>query len=165
MPPKSTDSLERLRREHKQGLAFADRLEAIAQSGDEAALAEGVESVRRYNQEEMEGHLQHEEQRIISVLVQEHPEHLPVCIRLGREHGQLRTLAAAVGLAEPRRELAEFARLLREHTQAEDAELFPLVETLFTPEQQAAILDFKPLPHRPVPVPQPRPHDSGGMTS
>lgn len=155
MPPTSTGPLERLRREHREGLAFAERLEVIAREGDDAALAEAVDSVQRYNQEEMEGHLQHEEQRIIAVLVQEHPEHLPLCIRLGREHGQLRTLAAAIGLANPRRELAGFASLLREHTRTEDEELFPLVASLFTPGQQEAVLDFKPLPHRPVPVLQP----------
>ncbi|MDZ7752694.1 MAG: hemerythrin domain-containing protein [Gammaproteobacteria bacterium] len=155
MSPTATDPLEQLRREHSEGLAFADRLEAIAREGDEAAVAEGVALVKRYNEEEMERHLQHEEQRIISVLVREHAKHMPLCIRLGREHGELRTLAAGIGLADPCRELAEFARLLREHTRAEDEELLPLVESLFTPEQQAAIVDFEPLPFRPLPVVQP----------
>ncbi len=153
MPPTSTDPLEAMRREHREALELADRLEATAREGDAAALAEAVERVQRYNQDEMEGHLQHEEQRILSVLAREHPDYMPLCIRVGREHGQLRTLASGVGLGEPRQELAEFAALLRGHTRMEDEELFPLVGSLFTSAQQAAIRDFEPLPARPVPTP------------
>lgn len=146
MSPKNTDPLERLRREHAEALLFADRLETTAREGDEAALAEAVKLVQSYNREEMEGHLQHEEQRVLSVLAREHPEHLPLCFRLGREHGELRSQAADIGLGNPGRTLAGFASLLRKHTRTEDEQLLPLVESLFTATQQEAILDFKPPP-------------------
>ena len=155
MPSKHSDPLDSLRHEHTEALAFAEKIETIAREGDEAALAAAVDLVQRYKQEEMEGHLQHEEQRIMSVLIREHPQQMPLCVRIGHEHGRMRTLAATIGHGDPRQGLAEFATLLREHSRLEDEELYPLVGSLFTPPQLAAILDFEPLFVQPVPVPRP----------
>lgn len=140
------DPMQRLKREHAECLLFADELIEIADKGSDEAVAEGVEKVARYNAEELETHLQHEEQAILRSLVQQHREHLPLCITIGREHGQLRVLAEYMDPRTARADLAEFGRLLRDHTLLEDRELFPLVESLFSPEQMAEIVEFMPLP-------------------
>ena len=139
------DPMQKLKREHAECLVFAEKIIEIAEKGSDGAVAEAVEKVAMYNAEELEPHLQHEEQAILRALVEQHREHLQLCITIGREHGQLRTLAEHMDPRTARADLAEFGRLLRDHTQLEDRELFPLVERLFSPEQMAEIVDFVPL--------------------
>ena len=48
-------------------------------------------------------------------------------------------------LETAREDLAEFGKMLKEHTRMEERELFPIIEELFTQEQMDAILNFVPL--------------------
>jgi hypothetical protein len=98
-----------------------------------------------YNDLELEAHLQHEEQTILGPLVALHPEHLSLCIRLGQEHGYIRTLVEEMVHGSVRANLADFARVLIDHTLLEDEHLFPLVESLFSPAQLDVIAGFQPL--------------------
>jgi hemerythrin-like domain-containing protein len=138
--------LQRLTEEHQGVMVLSDTLSCLAMDGDETGLAEGLRRVQEYYEEELEAHLQHEEQTIFRTLMQYGREHFPLCVRLGTEHGILRTLATNLHPETARRDLADFARVLREHTEAEEAELFPLVESLFTTEELDAVMAFAPLP-------------------
>lgn len=143
----------KLAREHAECLLLADELAAMARQGDDAVLADAIRRVQEYNINEMEPHLQHEERTLFAPLVQQHREHLPLCIHLGKEHGLLRTLAENIGdSSNARQDLADFAQVLRNHTLMEEQQLFPLLEKLFTPEQWQVVLDFEPLGSKPSPV-------------
>lgn len=138
--------LEKLSREHQDSLAFADTIAELAATGTEEALAEGLRRVRQYYTEELEGHLQHEERTIFGPLMQYDRAHFSLCVRLGTEHGLFRTLIPEMRRETAQQDLTEFARVLRAHTVAEEEELLPLVESLFTAEQLDAIANFTPQP-------------------
>jgi hemerythrin-like domain-containing protein len=149
MPKERCRQMEQLSREHDEALTFADRIDGLASAGSSESLAEGVRLVQEYYQNEMEQHLQHEEQTIFGPIVQFHREHFSLCVRLGTEHGQLRTLATGIRLDTAPRDLPAFADILRRHTVVEEEELLPLVESLFTPELLEAVMQFTPLPGTP----------------
>lgn len=156
----STDKaqMEKLVHGHAEGIAFAEDLMRIAESGSDEDIAAAAERVHRYNLDELEAHLQHEEQTILGPLIRLHPEHAALCIAIGREHGLIRTLVEEMAPATARRDLAELGRVLKEHTLMEDRELFPLVGSLFTPEQLAAVENFTPFRrHEFLPADAPRP--------
>jgi len=152
-------SLRELSREHADALVLADQIAHIAAHGDERALAEGIALIKRYNETEFEAHLQHEEQTIFAPLIQHHREHLPICVTLGKEHGLLRTLVEAVSEETARTDLADFARVLRQHTLVEEERLFPLVEALFDDARLEAIARFRPLGRKSPPPPS---HSAAG---
>jgi hemerythrin-like domain-containing protein len=137
-------AMQRLEHDHAIGLVLADRLDALLQQGDAAALQQGVQLIQAYTPE-LEAHLQQEEQSVLRPLIQNHREHLALCIQIGREHGALRTLAEEVSHANAAQAIADFAQLLRAHTVLEDTQLFPLVADLFKTEQLQAIAKFAPL--------------------
>ena len=136
--------LEKLAKEHDYCLLMAKRIADIANNGSDAKLAEGIEIVKKYNDTELEAHLQHEEQTIFGPLVAQHREHLDLCISLGKEHGLIRTLVEELTLKTAKEDLTNFARLLERHTLLEENELFPLLESLFTKEQLDTVLNFVP---------------------
>ncbi len=131
--------------EHRDGLAFAERLAQIAYAGNDDDLADGVEMVREYNRREMEAHLQHEEQTIFGPLIRNHRQYVDMCIQLGKEHGFLRSLVERMSVDDARSSLAEFAQMLKNHTLLEEEWLFPVIESTLTDEELQAVLDFTPL--------------------
>ena len=143
-PPGSAPQMEKLIREHAECILFAEELMRIADKGVDDELAQGVAKVVAYNADELEPHLQHEEQTILRSLIQNHPEHAELCIKLGKEHGHIRTLVEKIELQTARKDLAEFGRVLKSHTLLEDKELFPLVNELFSPDQMEEIAHFEP---------------------
>lgn len=146
------EQLQKLAREHQEALDFADRIAKLAEDGSRDSLEEGVRLVHDYYYDELEEHLQHEEQTMFAALLEHSKEHLPLCMQLGKEHGLLRTLAPAMRLETAPQDLPEFAAILRRHTLFEDEHFLPLVESLFTPEQLERVMNFKPqgtLPRRP----------------
>lgn len=149
MPKERCRQMEQLSREHDEALIFADRIARLASDGSNESLEQGVRLVQEYYRDEMEQHLQHEEQTIFGPIVQFHREHFALCVRLGTEHGHLRTLATGIRLDTAPRDLPAFADILRKHTVVEEEELLPLVESLFTPEQLNAVMQFTPLPGTP----------------
>jgi len=138
------DQLQKLVQEHHECIGFADELIRIAEQGDESELVAGVTKVELYNRMELEEHLQHEEQTILGPLVNEYPEHRPLCVRIGQEHGTLRLLVEQMSMANTRQDLAAFGQLLKSHTMLEEEELFPLIEKVFTPEQMDLVTGFMP---------------------
>ncbi len=153
--------LQKLSREHEACLRFAVEIAAITKQNNEAALLDGIRRIREYNDQEMEAHLQHEEQTILGPLIQCHPDHRDLCITLGQEHGLLRTLVEAITPKTAKEDLACFADLLRRHTLLEEEKLFPLVESLFSEEQLDAVANHVPLlrqqPPEPFPAASPPP--------
>lgn len=139
------EQLKKLSDEHRDALVFAGEIANIAAEGNEAELAEGIERVNRYYESELEEHLQHEEQTIFAPLVQEHKEHIELCITLGREHGYLRSVVEEMTLETAKKDLADFALVLKNHSLTEERELFPLLGTLFSEEQLNTVLNYVPL--------------------
>ncbi|MEA3302520.1 MAG: hemerythrin domain-containing protein [Pseudomonadota bacterium] len=139
------EQLQKLSLEHQEALLFAAEIARIAAEGSEAELEEGVQRVNRYYESELEEHLQHEEQTIFAPLVQQHKEHIELCITLGKEHGFIRTVIENMSRETARKDLADFARVLKTHSLVEERELFPLLESLFTEEQLNAVLNYVPL--------------------
>ena len=152
MPKKHCEQLQELAREHQEALDFADRIAGLVQDGSQDSLAEGVRLVQDYYYDELEEHLQHEEQTMFAALLEHGKEHLPLCKQLGKEHGLLRTLAPAMRLETAHQDLPEFAAVLLRHTLFEEEHFLPLVESLLTPEQLERVVNFEPLgtlPRRP----------------
>lgn len=145
-----SEQLRSLYEEHESGLEFADRISSLVADGEQARVAEAMRLVREYYDRELEAHLQHEEQTLFGALLRHDGEHMPLCIRLGQDHGQLRTLVANLNPERADSDLALFAATLREHTLLEDRELLPLVEKVFTEGELDAVTRFTPLPWRPV---------------
>ena len=136
--------MQRLVNEHASGLVFAAEIAAIAQNGSDDDVAAAMERVSEYLAGELEDHFQHEEQTILGELLRSHPEYAALCIALGKEHGQMRFMLIETSGAGPRRDLALFAHLLKQHTLLENEGLFPVVEKLFTAEQLREIANFSP---------------------
>jgi hemerythrin-like domain-containing protein len=137
-------AMQRLIDEHASGLMFAAELAQIAKEGSDEDVAAAMERVGEFLAGELEHHFQHEEQTILGELLRNHPEYAALCIAIGREHGQMRFMLVETSGAGPRRDLANFAHLLKQHTLLEDEGLFPVVEKLFSPEQMSEIAKFSP---------------------
>jgi hemerythrin-like domain-containing protein len=150
MPTEHPSGLQKLHREHEAALVLAERITALADEGTDASRAEGVRLVREYYERELEGHLQHEEQTLFAPLLQHDKANFPLCMRLGKEHGLLRSIATGIRAETAADDLAVFARVLKEHTVFEEEEFLPLVASLLTPEQIAAVTNFTPLPTNPA---------------
>lgn len=150
MPEDRRTQLHELHREHADALAFSEQIADLATKGDDASLTEGVRLVREYYDRELEAHLQLEEQRLFRPLIQYDKAHLSLCMRLGSEHGKLRSIATSIDQASAPDDLRSFAQILKDHTVFEEHEFLPLVASLFTREELDAVLDFSPLPTRPA---------------
>ncbi len=139
------EQLKKLSIEHKDSLEFADKILKISESDDKKELLAGIETIRKYYEDELELHFQHEERTIFAPLYKEYREHIGSAPMLLKEHGFLRLLVDRIELSTAKKDLYDFATVLKNHTKIEDEELFPLVEKLFTEEQLSAILDFVPV--------------------
>lgn len=137
-------AMQRLVDEHASGLIFAAEVAQIAKEGSDEAVAAAMERVSEYLAGELEHHFQHEEQTILGELMRNHPEYAALCIAIGREHGHMRFMLVETSGAGPRKDLALFAQMLKQHTLLENEGLFPVVEKLFSPEQLREIANFSP---------------------
>jgi hemerythrin-like domain-containing protein len=152
MPSQRCKQLQKLALEHEEALAFADRIAELVRLGSDDHVSEAMQMVQDYYYDELEEHLQHEEQTLFAALLEHGKEHLPLCMQLGKEHGFLRTVVSSLRPETARQDLSAFAEVLRKHTEFEDERFFPLVESLFTPVQLERVFLFKPqgtLPKRP----------------
>ncbi|MET0087241.1 MAG: hemerythrin domain-containing protein [Sedimenticola sp.] len=148
MREEDRELMQQMVRDHANGLAFVAEIMELATSASDEELSDALKRVQEFNANELEPHLQHEEQTILGPLLRNHPEHRELCITIGKEHGYIRTLLEEMHPDSARADLTEFGRTLESHTILEDEVLFPLVETLFNKEQKRAIADFIPLGHR-----------------
>ncbi len=142
---KRAEQLQDLSREHHQSLVMAKRIAEVAESGDDAAISEAIETVKNYYESELEVHFQHEERTIFAPIFKQYREHIGIATQLLKEHGAIRMLMPKLHLASAREDLAEFATMLKNHTRMEERELFPLIESLFSEAQLDAVLNFVPL--------------------
>lgn len=136
--------LQKLSKEHGESIIFADKLIDIVDNGSLSELAEGVEILKKYNESDLETHLQHEERTIFTPLIQEHHKYQELCITLGKEHGEMRSIIEQITFATAKKDLADFARILKSHSLMEENELFPVIASVFTEDQLNDILNFKP---------------------
>ena len=139
-------ALHQLEQEHQAGLILIEGWRSSLQSAEPAAFAQVVKQVREYNEQELEQHLQHEEQTLFMPLMREHPNYKDLCIRLGQEHGQLRHLAEILLVNPKPVTVLEFLNLLEQHTYVENEQLMPVVAQLLTSEQLQAVEKFIALP-------------------
>lgn len=142
---KRAAQLQDLSREHHASLVMAKKIAEVAAQGSEAELLAAIESVKDYYENELEEHIQHEERTIFAPIFKEYQEHIGLATSLLKEHGFIRMLIPALKPETARKDLAEFAEVLKNHTRIEERELFPLVESLFSETQLDAILNFIPL--------------------
>ncbi|MBA5248312.1 MAG: hemerythrin domain-containing protein [Gammaproteobacteria bacterium] len=145
-----TGAMKKLVADHSDGLDFAAEINKIAEQGDQDALKKGIEMVQRYNIEELESHLQHEEQAILAPLVEYHPQHLALCVTIGKEHGYIRSLVEEMTIETAKKDLSDFSHILTKHTLMENEQLFPVIEKLFTQQQLHAIASFTPFNRQPI---------------
>jgi hypothetical protein len=138
---------EKIVDEHQRGIDLSDQIDALVHQGTAESFALAVRTLQRYYDEELEAHLQHEEQKIMRPLIQAGPQFRALCIRIGQEHGALRNRILALGSNSTAADLASITSLLRAHTRFEDEELLPVLQDVFTPSDWADFLNFTPLPH------------------
>jgi len=142
---KRAEQLIKLSREHHGSLSMAKKISNIAANGTDEELLEAIEIIKEYNDSELEEHFQHEERTIFAPIFSEYKEHIGIATILLKEHGHIRMMIPRLNLETAREDLAEFGKMLKEHTRMEERELFPIIEELFTQEQMDAILNFVPL--------------------
>jgi len=138
------EQLQKLSREHQDSLLMAEKIAQIAEEDDQNALMEGIDILKKYNETELEKHLQHEERTIFMTLIQHYKEHAELCIDLGKEHGFMRTIVEEITPETAKKDLADFANVLKRHSLREENELFPIIESVFTREQLDEVLNFEP---------------------
>lgn len=142
---KRCEQLQKLSQEHHDSFAMVNDIARTAQEGSDEQLAQAIQTVQQYYNNELEIHFQHEERTIFAPIFKQYREHIGLATHLLKEHGYLRLLIQRMELSNAKKDLADFAEVLKRHTEIEENELFPLVESLFTDEQLAAVVDFEPL--------------------
>lgn len=142
---KRVAQLQDLSREHQASLVIAKKIAEVARQGTEAELLESIETVKDYYEKELEVHFQHEERTIFAPIYKDYQDHIALATGLLKEHGFMRMLVPALKIETARKDLADFAEVLQNHTRVEERELFPLVESLFSKAQLDAVLNFVPL--------------------
>ena len=142
---KRCEQLHKLSKEHHSSLVMAKRIARVAEEGDEAELLKAMSRVQAYYNDELELHFQHEEQTIFTIIFQQYKEHVEIATTLLKEHGYIRRLVQRLTPETARKELADFALVLKNHTRLEERELFPVVQDLFADEQLDAVLNFVPI--------------------
>jgi len=142
---KRAEQLQKLSREHHGSLSMALKISNVAENGTEEELATAIDTIKDYYDNELEEHFQHEEQTIFAPMFKQYRDHIGIATPLLKEHGYLRILVQRIKLKTAKKDLADFATVLKRHTRMEERELFPIIESLFTDEQMDAVLNFVPL--------------------
>ena len=142
---KRAEQLQKLSREHHGSLKMAKDIAKIVEEGNEADIQEAIDIIRKYYDDELEVHFQHEEQTIFSVIFKQYKEHIGIATVLLKEHGFIRMLIQRLSIETAAKDLADFSLVLKDHTRLEERELFPMIEALFTDEEMDAVLNFEPL--------------------
>lgn len=138
------EQLQKLSREHQDSLIMAEKIAVIAKSSNQNLLMEGIDILKKYNETELEVHLQHEERTIFMTMMEHYREYSELCISLGKEHGFMRSIVEEITPETAKKDLAGFANVLKQHSIREENELFPIIESVFTQEQLDEVLNFKP---------------------
>lgn len=142
---KRYEQLKKLSREHHGSLSMAKKIAEIVVTGNDSDLLQAMNQVQQYYNDELESHFQHEEQTLFSIIFQNYAEHRDIATALLKEHGQIRVLVQGITMATAKKDLAEFALLLKDHTRVEERQLFPVVQEVFTSEQLDDVLNYLPI--------------------
>ncbi len=142
---KRIEQLQKLSKEHHGSLVMAKKIASMVEEGDDSTLLDAIEIIKKYYDDELETHFQHEERTIFKPIFSHHKEHMGIATTLLKEHGFIRLLIPKMTLQTAKQDLGQFAEVLKNHTRMEERELFPIIETLFTDEELDAVLNFVPL--------------------
>jgi hemerythrin-like domain-containing protein len=139
---KRIEQLRPLSMEHHLSLVLANKAIKTATHGDEVNIKTLCQQIANEFERRWEAHFIKEELSIFTLfedkyrssLVAETPDDANLTDLLREQHNQMRTMSAE--MHEGRTDqLAEFGRLLRDHTRLEERRLFPLVSDLFTTQE------------------------------
>ncbi len=139
---KRAEQLQKLSREHHGSLVMAKNIALIAEEGSEQDLLDAIKTVQDYYDAELEEHFQHEERTIFGPIFRHYPELKEMATVLLKEHGFIRLLIPKMTVETAKKDLEDFALVLKNHTRMEERELFPIIETSFSDEQMDAVLNF-----------------------
>jgi len=142
---KRIEQLQKLSREHHGSLVMAKKISQIAEEGSETDLIEAIQTIKDYDENELEAHFQHEERTIFAVIFKNYKEHIPFATALLKEHGLIRMLIMQMKPETAKEDLGNFGLLLKTHTRLEEHELFPIIEKSFSDEELDAVLNFVPI--------------------
>ena len=142
---KRAEELQKLSREHHGSLTMALTISKIAENGSDSERLAAIDTIKNYYNKELEDHFQHEEQTIFALIFKKYREHISLATLLLKEHGYLRMLIQRIKPETAKKDLADFAFVLKKHTRVEERELFPIIESLFTDEELDGVLNFIPL--------------------
>lgn len=138
---KRSPELLQLSREHQTALVLAKRAQRLA-TGQADDATDFMSALPGLFAEELEPHFQVEEIALLSAL-RDASTSKKVAAGVERtlmEHNALRQLAQQIGTQDFSK-LGHFGDLLGHHVRFEERELFPLAESLLTPESLARIED------------------------
>jgi len=142
---KRVKQLEVISKEHLDSIQFAEGILEVIEKGKDEDLLVEIDKVKKYYEEHLEIHFQHEERTIFAPIYKEYKEHVSLAVPLLKEHGAIRMLVPELTLENAKEGLAMFAETLLSHTRIEEVELFPIIEKTFNKEQLDAVLDFNPI--------------------
>jgi len=135
---KRIEALANLSREHHESLKLAKQCLDTLASGDKARIEALCRDVANNFDTSWDRHFHNEEATIFSITTTLEGKIHELGEQLVKEHDRMRDMAKSMKAGDCSR-LREFGELLRSHTRVEERELFPLVETHFSPEQLAII--------------------------
>ncbi|NOY16352.1 MAG: hemerythrin domain-containing protein [Gammaproteobacteria bacterium] len=124
-----------LAREHHVSLVLANRVINTVASKNQAEISALCLNINKYFAESFKDHFETEETLILYPLMSIDKNSEDICKRLIKEHNDLIYLSSS--LADKPELLLEFGQLLRQHTRAEDREIFPNITALSRKQLQA----------------------------
>ena len=139
---KRIEQLQPLSMEHHLSLVLANKAIKTATNGNEVSIKALCQQIANEFDRRWEAHFIKEEQSIFTLfedkyrssLLPETPDDANLTELLREQHNQMRTMSAEMYDGRTH-QLAEFGRLLRDHTRLEERRLFPLVSDLFTTQE------------------------------
>lgn len=139
---KRIEQLQPLSMEHHLSLVLANKAIKTAKSEDKVSIMALCQQIANEFDRRWEAHFIKEELSIFSLfedkyrssLVAETPDDANLTALLREQHNQMRTMSAEMFDGRTH-QLAEFGRLLRDHTRLEERRLFPLVSDLFSTQE------------------------------
>lgn len=127
--------LRDLSRDHHHALALARRAETTAADGSHDEVSSRWKAISEAFDAELAPHFEVEERLLLPPL--EAAGKGALVRRTRSDHEALRSLLSARG--DSRERLREFGKRLRQHVRFEEAELFPVAETILDPAQLQAV--------------------------
>jgi len=131
---KRIEQLQLLSKEHHQSLTLGQKAIKISQQGDQDAIAELCLKIVSEYSTVWKIHFKIEEDSIFTPYANRSPDIEQMCQQLSHEHQLLDDYYQQMKLGDYG-VLEAFGSLLKQHTRTEERQLFPLLESVLTPEE------------------------------